>query len=173
MTRRYMVLSLGLLALLLVQVSVRIRENNQRARPGSVLTRVGDGIPPLVAELANRSPGADSTASRSACHLIYFFDPGCAGCRISAPTWAGVDTLRESVTLTWVDVSGDPHAAREFIRTHQLMGLSVSTPHAYPPGLGLARVPTLWVLVDGHVRYIAEGADRTSRAEFRTEWCDT
>lgn len=171
-------LSALLLAILVGQVAYRLDWVPARPRSAVVLREIGDTIPSVRVRQLDPTGSTQgetvllSSAVQSGCHVLFFYDPDCAACKLSAPTWApNAVPAPPSIRMTWVSVTGNASASFEYLASHGITKPLVVTEKPYPTTLGIAGVPTIWLVTAGVLTQILEGAQATSARNFDGQWC--
>lgn len=159
-----------LAVLLLGQLAYRTLSERPRSL-SVVLTMAGDSVPQVAIEPQGTTNGVTLTEFvAQGCTIIYFFDPDCGACGVSAPTWANRPKAL-SATFVWVSVTADLERSAAFLRQHRLTQRFAITETAFPSSLGIAGVPAIWGVQNGIVRHIVSGSEGTSAENVTMEWC--
>jgi hypothetical protein len=155
-------IALGLLAVsAALQISWRLRSSSpQDLRFEDV--QVGDTLANLV--LHPLPYGAASTWPRAprtqrlhelfatSCGLAFFYLSTCPACRIHAPRWSGVNSVRGArsvLPLVWIALATDT-AASTFLEDYGLRGHAyVSSSIQEWAAIGVSRTPTLYLIRGG------------------------
>jgi thiol-disulfide isomerase/thioredoxin len=123
---------------------------------------VGEAAPdfslPLVDGSGNRQRLSDLS---SGVVLVEFWAPWCEPCRQDVPALNAVHDLGDvTVVAVATPDSGGPEVIRDFVRRERIRYTVVEDDGRAVSAYGIETLPARFAVVDGRVRYVAEGGAR-------------